>query len=84
MNSFFVVKKDKLVLTDGKDELFWHQNMSLLKIKAMDLQIGDSVLDCTIGFAADALVVSAFIGENGKIIGTEADKYIAYLTQDGL
>ena len=93
---FFVVKKDKLVLTDGEDELFWHPNMSFLKIKnmrngeidpivrAMDLQAGDSVLDCTIGFAADALVISAFIGENGKIIGTEANKYIAYLTKDGL
>lgn len=93
---FLVVKKDKLVITDGKDELFWHPNMSIIKIKAMqngeidpiikamDLQEGDRVLDCTLGFAADALVVSAFIGDNGKIIGTEANKYIAYLTQDGL
>lgn len=93
---FLVVKKDKLVITDGKDELFWHPNMSFLKIKAlqngdidpiikaMDLQLGDSVLDCTLGFAADALVVSAFIGESGKIVGTEANKYISYLTQDGL
>lgn len=93
---FLVVKKDKLVLTDGKDELFWHPNMAFLKIKAlqndeidpiikaMDLQKGDSVIDCTLGFAADALVVSAFIGESGKIIGIEADKHIAYLTLDGL
>lgn len=93
---FLVVKKDKLVLTDGKNELFWHPNMAFLKInalqnceippiiKAMDLQKGDSVLDCTLGFATDALVVSAFIGDNGNIVGTEVDKYIAYLTKDGL
>ncbi len=93
---FLVVKKDKIVITDGNEELFWHPNMSIIKIKsmlngeidpiikAMDLQEGDSVLDCTLGFAADALVVAAYIGENGKVIGTEANKYIAYLTQDGL
>lgn len=93
---FLIVKKDKLIITDGNNDLFWHPNMSIIKIKAiqngemdpiikaMDLQVGDSVLDCTLGFAADALVVSAFIGKNGKIIGTEANKYIAYLTQDGL
>lgn len=92
----FVVKKDKLVLTDGKTELFWHPNMSILKIKAMqngeidpiikamDLQSGDTVLDCTLGFATDSLVVSSYVGEEGKVIGTEANRYIAYLTNDGL
>lgn len=91
-----VVKKEQVVLTDGKTELFWHPNMALLKIKAMqngeidpiiramDLQIGSSVLDCTLGFAADALVVSSYIGKSGRIIGTEANEYIAYLTQTGL
>ena len=93
---FLVVKKDTLVLTDGFSELFWHPNMALLKIKAMqkgeidpiinamDLQIGNSILDCTLGFAADALVVSSYIGESGRVIGTEANKYIAYLTETGL
>ena len=93
---FIVVKKDKLVLTDGKTELFWHPNMSILKIKAMqngeidpiikamDLRGGDTVLDCTLGFAADSLVVSSYVGESGKVIGTEANRYIAYLTEDGL
>lgn len=93
---FLVVKRDKLVLTDGCSELYWHPNMAIMKIKAtrdgeidpiikaMDLQKGDSVLDCTLGFAADALVVSSYVGEDGIILGTEVNKYIAYLTQDGL
>ncbi len=70
---FVVVKKDKIVITDGVTELFWHPNMALLKIKslkngeidpiikAMDLISNDSVLDCTLGFATDALVIAAYI-----------------------
>ena len=92
----FVVKRDKLVLADINTELFWHPNMAFLKIKAiqkgesdpiiraMDLQKGDSVLDCTLGFAADSLVVSSYLGDEGTIVGTEVNKYIAYLTAEGL
>lgn len=92
----FVVKRDKLVLADINTELFWHPNMALLKIKAMqkgesdpiikamDLKKGDSVLDCTLGFAADSLVVSSYLGDRGTIIGTEFNKFIAYLTAEGL
>lgn len=91
-----VVEKDKLTINSSENSFHWHPNTSKLKlraldrgdkipmIKAMNLQEGDSVLDCTLGLAGDGIVSSAVVGDNGKIVGLEADKYIAYLTKDGL
>ena len=91
-----VVEKDKITLK-GKDSiLFWHPNMSELKIKSINkgnkealiestqLKDGDSVLDCTLGLAGDSLVFSFVVGENGKVVGTEVNKFIAYLCKNGL
>lgn len=91
-----VVERDRLILKGKDSDLFWHPNMAELKIKsiknsnkesvmeAMKLQSGDSVLDCTLGLAGDSIIFSAMVGAEGKVVGTEVNKYIAYLTKDGL
>ncbi|MDU1005109.1 MAG: class I SAM-dependent methyltransferase [Clostridium butyricum] len=91
-----VVEKDKITLKGKDSVLFWHPNMSELKIKSINkgnkealiestqLKDGDSVLDCTLGLAGDSLVFSFVVGENGKVVGTEVNKFIAYLCKNGL
>ncbi|WP_160687063.1 class I SAM-dependent methyltransferase [Clostridium sp. C2-6-12] len=91
-----VVERDKIVIKGEDSTLFWHPNMSELKIKsirqgnkdamieATRLEEGNSILDCTLGLAGDSLVFSAVVGEKGKVVGTEINKYIAYLSKCGL
>lgn len=91
-----VVEKDKLVIKGLDSTLFWHPNMSELKIKsikkgnkesiieATKLEEGNSILDCTLGLAGDSLVFSTVVGKNGVVVGTEVNKYIAYLSKSGL
>jgi 16S rRNA (guanine1516-N2)-methyltransferase len=91
-----VIERDKIVIKGDDSTLFWHPNMSELKIKsirqgnkeaiieATKLEEGNSILDCTLGLAGDSLVFSAVVGEKGHVVGTEVNKYIAYLSKCGL
>ncbi|WP_315080975.1 class I SAM-dependent methyltransferase [uncultured Clostridium sp.] len=91
-----VVEKDKIVIKGQHSTLFWHPNMSELKIKsirqgnkevmieATKLKEGNSILDCTLGLAGDSLVFAAVVGKSGFVVGTEVNKYIAYLSKSGL
>lgn len=92
-----ITEKDKLVIK-GKDDstLFWHPNMAELKInsirsgskeslsEACRAEEGDRILDCTLGLGSDSLVLSCATGRKGSVVGTEVNKYIAYLTKNGL
>ncbi|WP_338013876.1 hypothetical protein [Desulforamulus profundi] len=61
-----LVRQDKLSLVVDGNELFFHPGLAKLRIKeiqtgktdqmirAMNLEEGDSLLDCTLGLAADA------------------------------
>ncbi|NPV47641.1 MAG: class I SAM-dependent methyltransferase [Armatimonadetes bacterium] len=53
-------------------------------IQAMDAQPGDEVLDCTLGRASDALLVSWVVGETGRVVGLEASAVLAALVRDGI
>lgn len=91
-----VVEKDKIVIKGEDSTVFWHPNLSELKIKSMrqgnkesiieatNLEKGNSILDCTLGLAGDSLVFSSVVGETGSVVGTEINKYIAYLSKNGL
>ena len=96
LHYLLVAEKDKLVIKGDDTEVFWHPSMTELKIKsiksgnkesmieAAELKEGDSILDCTLGFAGDSIIFASIVGESGKVVGTEVNKYIAYLTKDGL
>lgn len=91
-----VVERGKIVIKGEDSTLFWHPNMSELKIKSIEqgnkeviieatkLEEGNSILDCTLGLAGDSLVFSAVVGEKGYVVGIEVNKYIAYLSKCGL
>jgi hypothetical protein len=76
--------------------LFFHQGMSRLRIEnirkgrgdrlieAMALTPGLSVLDCTLGLAADAAVASWVTGGAGTVVGLEATEPLAFVVAAGL
>ena len=91
-----VAKNNALTLETPDGELFFHPNMSHLRVKnlrkdqpdnmakAMGLKEGMRVLDCTLGFGADAIVASFVTGAAGRVVGLEASPLIAAVTAHGL
>lgn len=93
-----VIGKERLELfeKDNNQPFFFHPNSAMFRIKrllsgehdpfadAARLTAGMSFLDCTLGLASDSIVASFLIGETGRVIGLEAQKYIAFLIKSGL
>lgn len=79
-----------------KKPFFFHPNTAAFRLKRLrqgeteplievsQLQPGMSFLDCTFGFGADSIVASYVVGENGRVMGVEADRGIAYVVSYGL
>jgi 16S rRNA (guanine1516-N2)-methyltransferase len=42
------------------------------------------MLDCTLGFASEAILAAIIVGESGKVVGLESTPELAYVTQRGL
>jgi hypothetical protein len=97
-DSCIVVGKERLELFPyGEVEpFFFHPNSAMFRIKrlqrgehdpfldACQLREGMSFLDCTLGLASDSIVASYQVGEKGKVLGLEAEKYLSYIVEDGL
>lgn len=93
-----VVGKERLelFLLEGEEPFFFHPNSSMFRIKrlmrnerdpfieATGLSEGMSFLDCTLGLSSDSIVASFVVGQTGKVVGTEENKYLAYLVDRGL
>jgi len=91
-----VVAHDRITYHHPSGEFFFHPSMAKMRIKllrlgnddvavrAMGLTAGMSVLDCTLGRAADACVTSFAVGPEGRVLGLEIDPIIAALTRRGL
>jgi len=82
---------------DGRQQkFFFHPGTALLRIKnllagkpdqmiqAMALRPGDTVLDCTLGLGADAIVASFVTGQQGRVVGLEKVAPLALVTAYGL
>ncbi|MEG6522422.1 class I SAM-dependent methyltransferase [Desulfotomaculum sp. 1211_IL3151] len=94
--AILMVSPKRLSLVIDDQELFFHPGLAKLRIKeiqagktdqmikAMDLQEGNSLLDCTLGLAADALVASYVVGPRGTIVGLEDAKPVAEIVSRGL
>lgn len=93
-----VVGKERLELFEKNNTqpFFFHPNSAMFRIKrlmrgendpfadAAKLGNGMSVLDCTLGLASDAIVASYLVGREGRVIGLEGQKYLAFIVQNGL
>lgn len=62
-------------IKDGKQELL---------IQALQIQPGETILDCTMGLASDAVTISFALGESGKITALESSAVIYAVTSYGL
>lgn len=91
-----VVTKERLVVETAAGPLFFHPGMARPRIrslergdddvmvKAMQLTPGDTVLDCTLGLGADAIVSAFVVGEEGRVVGVEAVPMLAEVVRVGL
>jgi 16S rRNA G966 N2-methylase RsmD len=85
------------VFCDNQEQPFvFHPNAAMLRIRnllhggndplqdAAGLTEGMSVLDCTLGLGADAIVASFIVGPRGQVVGIESVPVLASIVQDGL
>jgi hypothetical protein len=93
-----VVGKERLELFPfgAKQPFFFHPNSAMFRIKrlangehdpfaeAAQLTEGMSFLDCTLGLASDSIVASYIVGADGMVTGTEGQKYLAFMVEEGL
>jgi hypothetical protein len=91
-----VVSSRKVSYVSQEGEFFFHPGLAGLRIKelkngktdqmieAMSIGPGSSVLDCTLGLGADAVVASFVAGKDGRVVGLESSPVIAFLVKLGL
>ncbi|OGX80685.1 hypothetical protein A6395_00675 [Exiguobacterium sp. SH31] len=80
----------------GKEPFFFHPSSSVFRVKqllrdgndplidAADLQLGDRVLDCTLGLGSDSIVMSHAVGPSGRVVGLESEFITATLVKEGM
>jgi hypothetical protein len=92
-----VVQSGRLLLVRRTgEELFYHPNMAFLRLgnllrggrdllmDATELQPGESVLDATLGYAAEAILCAYLVGETGEVHGVEAVPELGIVVREGL
>ena len=96
VEAVLVARRGLLTLVTAEGELFFHPGMAHLRIKnlllghgdhlvaALGLTEGMSVLDCTLGTGADAMVESFAVGGTGTVTALESNPLIAAVIGDGL
>ncbi|MCL6612639.1 MAG: class I SAM-dependent methyltransferase [Peptococcaceae bacterium] len=96
LGGMVVVSAQRISYISGDREFYFHPGLARLRImelkngktdqmiKAMSLRRGDSVLDCTLGLGADAIVASYVSGAEGRVTGVESSPLIALLVRRGL
>lgn len=93
-----VVGKNRLEIhaKGGMEPVFFHPNSAMFRAKrivsgegdpfleATELASGMSMLDCTLGLASDSIIASLVTGKEGRVIGLEGSRFLAYLVKQGL
>lgn len=95
-STVLVIGHEQVVLRFGTEKFYFHPSLAKLRtlavqkgekdymLEAMNLKGGSSLLDCTLGLGADAIVASFVIGEAGKIVGLESSLALSYVVKEGL
>lgn len=83
-------------VTGADSPFFFHPNSAAFRLKrvargemdpflkAVQLQKGDSFLDCTLGMGADAMLAAFTIGQEGRVVGLEANSNVAFIVKTGM
>lgn len=97
-NRVIIVTDTETRFYDHPDEppLYFHPSMAFIRVKRLRkgesdpllavsrCQPGDRVIDCTAGMAADSLVFSYAVGENGHVDALESEPVLCALVREGL
>lgn len=95
--SIMVVAESEVKVTtrDGNTAVF-HPSMAHIRMKrllsgekdalleAADARAGDRIIDCTMGLAADAIILAWAAGRTGEVIALESEPVVYVLTREGL
>ncbi len=93
-----IAGQDQLRLRDRATgtEYFFHPNLFQVRafnvgrggrdhfLEAAQLGPGDSLLDCTLGFASEASLAALTVGETGQVVGLESVRELALVTRVGV
>lgn len=98
-DTVMVVRGDGIYLEDAEGGFRFSPGMAHVRIRriddgveeqpdgilvAGDIREGDSVLDCTLGLAQDALVLARAVGTNGRVRGVEKSFPLYAMVKTGL
>lgn len=84
------------VLYHGEERFFYHPGMGKNRItrlrrgesdpllRALDVEPGGKILDCTLGLASDALLVAYATGPTGRVLGLESSPIITAIVRWGI
>ncbi|MGA9520797.1 MAG: class I SAM-dependent methyltransferase [Myxococcaceae bacterium] len=94
--AFVVFQRNAVELVDREGRLQWSPGLALLRTKTMDggggdtlvqlagIQPGESILDCTLGLAQDAVVAARAVGPEGRVVGLEKSLPLHVVVSEGL
>lgn len=86
----------RMTLFMDDQEIFFHPSMSVVRLKRIlagekdtllvksRVRPGDSILDCTLGMGADAIIFAHAAGVQGRVVGLEQSEILAFLVKEGL
>lgn len=96
-DAFLVFSAEGVTLWDKEGSLRFQPGIAHLRVKRLDagvledtmlrlaeLQPGESVLDCTLGLAQDALVAARAVGPTGRVVGLEKSFALYAVVSAGL
>lgn len=75
---------------------FFHPNSAAFRLKrvargeqeplldACALEAGDSFLDCTLGIGSDSMLAAFAVGNEGRVVGLEANVNVAFIVAKGM
>lgn len=92
-----ITGQDHLRLRDRNSgaEYFFHPNLFQVRaynlmhggrdhfLEAVQLSAGDSLLDCTLGFACEASLAALTVGDSGSVVGLESVRELALVSRVG-
>ena len=92
-----IVQSGRLLLVNRAGvEVFFHPNLGAMRLRnvlrgqpdylleAMQLQPGESVLDCTLGYAGEATLCAHAVGDSGEVHGIEGSPEWGIVVREGL
>lgn len=97
-DAFLVLGGDGWTLHDARGSLAFSPGMAQVRLRRLaattqdedtilrlcELKAGDSLVDCTLGLAADSIVCASVVGPTGRVLGVEASRPLSILAREGL